>query len=173
MGNKLTSQEICTILAGMSDQDRAIFSVYAYSMARARTLQVSDLRSNGRRFWLQIHKKNGRDDWQEIHSWLWSDIVRTRAGRSTSPNAPVFSSPRHPDQFYSIQELNRKLRRYAQLAGVSTDLRVQDLRGVMMDSQELENTRTPMAQPIPSNPFRKDYRLHGIGRRSFARPFRN
>lgn len=166
MNNNFTSREIRSILAGMSDRDRAIFSVYAFSPAKARTLKVSDMRTSNHRYWLRVLRKNGDENWHEIPSWLWFDIINARSQRSTQPFAPVFSSSRHPDKFYSVQELNRKLRRYAELAGVRTDIRIQDLRGVLMEYNVGETKTELVAKPISSC---RDYRLHGIGRRSFAR----
>jgi hypothetical protein len=128
------------------------------------------MRSTGRYYWLRVPKKNGEEYWHEIPSWLWFEIIHARSERSTLPDAPVFSSPRHPNRFYSCQELNRKLRRYAQLAGVQTNVRVQDLRGILMENEGPKNGAEYLAaKPNSTSHINRDYRLHGIGRRSFAR----
>ena len=164
----LTPEEARQILREMDGQDAAIFSVYAYTLAKARTLRMFDLRTTDRnRHWVRLQRRNNTETWHQLPTWLWyklleRPLVTTLSGQF---DHPVFASPQHPDRFYSIQELNRKLRRYARLAGVHTDIRIQDLRGVLMEQEVIEpEPENPVATAISSRI--RDPRLHGIGRRS-------
>jgi lipopolysaccharide biosynthesis glycosyltransferase len=133
---------------------------------------MDDIHADGKgRFWLRLLHRNNTETWHEIPSWLWHEILNRPPywPLSKSFNHPVFSSPRHPDHFYSIQEINRKLRRYAELAGVRTNIRIQDLRGVLMEQAPVEAQPYNMiAECMSSRSLNRDHRLHGIGRRSAA-----
>ena len=67
----LTPEQARNILRETIGQDRVIFSIYAYTLAKARTLRIDDMRMDGKgRFWLRLAHKNRTETWQEIPAWL-------------------------------------------------------------------------------------------------------
>lgn len=166
---ELTPQEVKQILSAIpatrtGRQDRTMFRLYALSYARVRVITWSDIRRANGRFWLRVARRNGTETWHEITADIHQDLLDTTNGalHGYLPDVPVFSSFRGTGRKpYSIQEINRKLRRYAKKAGVQSEIRIQDLRGVLIGQVEISETN-PAAEEIR----RCDPRLHGIGRRS-------
>jgi hypothetical protein len=163
--SSLTPDEARAIIHQMKGQDEAIFKVYACTLARVRTLTTADLRATGKRFWVRLQHRNGSETWNEVPAWLWYNILARPTATYKLIDHPLFSSPLHPDKFYSIQEINRKLRRYAELAGVRTDITVQDLRGVLMEQPVIEASGQNLVAECLSTRRPRDLRMRSLNRR--------